>query len=811
MRRAARLLALPILAAALVLPAAPSARADGGLAVSGSPVTDGSGRVRLLVQRHSAIAIAAGRPAAVPSRQIVTVDQSRLPAVLAALGSDPDVESAEYDTRVQADWAPDDPSLGSQWGLARVGAPTLWDVTRGDPSIVVAVVDTGVAPGLAELAGKTVDGYDFVNGDADPSDDNGHGTAVASIIAAVTDNGTGIAGGCPDCRVMPVKAMDASGSGWASDVARGIDYAVDHGASVVNLSLGGQVHSSAFDISVARAAAHGVFVAAAAGNAGLSTPEYPAHSPGAFAVAGTTSSDALYSWSNRGDWVDAAAPGSNPAISRSGAVVSFAGTSSATPVVSAVVALLRAAAPSASPDAIASALRATASPVAGIPNGRIDGVAALRRLAPPVLAAFTSPAAPTAVHEGPLAVAWSEHPVSGISSRSLQRLSAAPATTGGCAGVSWSPDGAADGSPSSPSSVTGLRADTCYRWELSIADSSGFSSQKLSAPTIIDATPPPVPAVSLASATVASLSASGALLFGSDAAGTAVLRLSGADPSSGLAGASASGLPDGWSVSSAAVSDDRASVLLTLTWAAGASGGQMSVSTTDAAGNESAPVAVPLSADAAPPSVSVSSPAPGGTSLSRSSSFPLAYTASDDSGAVSVSARLLRSRPGARGDCPSASWETLWEIPIGPSPAQIGGLASGWCYRALVGATDAAGHRETALSGSILVDAVAPAVSATSPRAGSHTTRSASAVMGWRASDSGGSGLSVVTVTVQRAPVTARGALGGAWRTVSSRHAGASGSVRVALARGWAYRIVVTGTDRAGNRTSAVSGRIRRV
>ena len=151
-------------------------------------------------------------------------------------------------------------------------------------------------------------GYDFVNEDADPSDDNGHGTGIAGIVAARAGNGLGGAGFCPRCSVMPVKVVSAAG--WASDVdvAPGITWAVDHGANVINMSFGG-TYSSTIASAIDYATARGVLVVAAAGNNGNSSSFYPAADAGVLSVAGTQSDDSLYPWSNYGPWVSVAAPG----------------------------------------------------------------------------------------------------------------------------------------------------------------------------------------------------------------------------------------------------------------------------------------------------------------------------------------------------------------------------------------------------------------------------------------------------------------------------------------------------------------------
>jgi len=298
---------------------------------------------------------------------------------------------------------PSDPYWGAQWGAALVDAPTAWAVTKGSAGVVVAVLDTGVDFSQPDLQGALVPGYDFVNHDADPSDDHGHGTGTAGIVAARADNGLGGSGLCPQCSVMPVKVASASGMATELDVASGITWAADHGARVINLSLGGTFGATVAD-AVRYATANGTLVVAAAGNNGNSNPFYPAASPGALSVAATQPDDVLYPWSNFGPWVAVAAPGCNLTTARGGQYGEACGTSAATPVVAGIAALAISYAPGASVEAIRSAVTSTAHPVAGVTYGRVDVAAALAALgatfqpapvAPPP-APLTAPAPPPA-------------------------------------------------------------------------------------------------------------------------------------------------------------------------------------------------------------------------------------------------------------------------------------------------------------------------------------------------------------------------------------------------------------------------------
>src|SRR5918999_789845 len=171
---------------------------------------------------------------------VLEVPPGQTDEAMQSLRSEPSVDSVEQDVFVQGlETVPNDPLWPLQWGLRLVGAPRAWDATRGSSAIVIAVLDTGIDRTHPDLAGATVPGRDILDDDSDPADDEGHGTAVAGVIAARTDNGEGHAGMCWACSLMPVKVLDSTGSGSTSTVAAGVVWAVDHGAHLINLSLGG--------------------------------------------------------------------------------------------------------------------------------------------------------------------------------------------------------------------------------------------------------------------------------------------------------------------------------------------------------------------------------------------------------------------------------------------------------------------------------------------------------------------------------------------------------------------------------------------
>jgi thermitase len=322
-----------------------------------------------------------------PLAGAVTVDvpADQVTEATDVLRADPAVAYVERDGIARAAAVtPNDPSFAAQWGIARTGVATAWETTRGSGSVVVAVVDTGVKV-LPDLAGRVLPGRDFVNKDRNAADDQGHGTMTAGVIAARGGNGTGIAGICWTCQILPVKVLGADGSGSYSDIAGGIRWSADQGADIINLSLGGDSDSRLLRDAVAYATGKGALVIAAAGNAGSSKPHFPAAIPAVLAVGASTTTDSRYKWSNYGSgWVDIAAPGCNPAQARNGIVGQFCGTSSATPFVAGVAALLASTTPTPTAATMRTALTTSADKIAGswVPrsSGRVNAAAALASL-----------------------------------------------------------------------------------------------------------------------------------------------------------------------------------------------------------------------------------------------------------------------------------------------------------------------------------------------------------------------------------------------------------------------------------------------
>lgn len=300
----------------------------------------------------------------------------------AAWAADPRVAGVEEDGIVQVDWTPSDPLWGYQWEQRQIRMPRSWNLTRGSARTVIAVVDTGVQPNHPDLEGQLVQGRDVLNRDRRPADDNGHGTAVAGVIAASASNGMGVTGGCPDCRVMPIKALAADGTGYWSVAARGIIWAADHGADIINLSFGGPTGGSTLYDAIAYAKSKGAVVIASAGNNNSTSLFYPGAYDNVISVAASTSLDLRYSWSNWStSWVTLAAPGCTHSTALWSAYHSFCGTSAAAPVLSSVAALVRARRPGWSTSRLESVLIESTipTPYPFTRHGRIDAFGAVYR------------------------------------------------------------------------------------------------------------------------------------------------------------------------------------------------------------------------------------------------------------------------------------------------------------------------------------------------------------------------------------------------------------------------------------------------
>jgi serine protease len=277
------------------------------------------------------------------------------------------VETVEPNYYYSALFVPNDPYYKHQWHLDLIGMQKAWDFPHG-ASVTVAVIDTGVA--FEEYEGKFrvedlgqsqfVAPYNVVAGNEHAGDDHGHGTHVAGTIAQLTNNSVGVAGVGQRIKIMPVKVLNAYGYGTLSDVAAGIRYAADHGAQVINMSLGGPFPSFVLHKAVKYAREKGVVVVCAAGNSGRRGISYPAAYPECISVSAVRFDKSLSWYSSYGKGLTIAAPGGDMNVDQNGDGLKdgvlqntlnpqdrtkqgyflFQGTSMATPHVAAAAALL---------------------------------------------------------------------------------------------------------------------------------------------------------------------------------------------------------------------------------------------------------------------------------------------------------------------------------------------------------------------------------------------------------------------------------------------------------------------------------------
>jgi serine protease len=341
--------------------------------------TDGD--ISRLASRYGTAFIGEGREFNPGRILTVATTPALAPALLAKLRSDPMVEAAEPQrlfrlppgelftspvtatgrerTTDESGWTPNDPRYREQWNFQRIKTEQAWKTTRGKGA-VVAVIDTGVAfenRGDAKICRdfkntQFVAPYDFVHRSKHPHDDNGHGTHVAGTIAESTNNDEGVAGIAFEAKIMPIKVLSGTGSGRLGDVAAGIRYAADHGANVINLSLGAPFPDLITRNAIKYARRKGVTIVCAAGNSAREGVGYPAAYPECIAVSALGPTGELAFYSSWGSQVAISAPGGDKKLGEDAGILQntlldgqddyfgFQGTSMATPHVAAVAALV---------------------------------------------------------------------------------------------------------------------------------------------------------------------------------------------------------------------------------------------------------------------------------------------------------------------------------------------------------------------------------------------------------------------------------------------------------------------------------------
>ncbi|WP_408011685.1 S8 family peptidase [Pseudalkalibacillus sp. A8] len=282
------------------------------------------------------------------STYIFKSDSLSTPQLIGYFNSRNDVEYAEPNyLYLQNEIVTDDEFYQQyQWNLPAIRTEEGWEITRGNEDVIIAIIDTGIDMKHPDLSGRLVEGHNILNDSPNPDDDNGHGTHVAGIIASETNNGLGVAGMTWYNKIMPIKAMNADGYGTSFDVAQGVRWATDHGADVINLSLGNYKESKALAEAIDYAYGKDVILVAASGNDNTNQISYPAAFENVLSVAAVNANLRRADFSNYGDYIDVAAPGVDIASTYiDNQYASLSGTSMATPHVAALAGLIRSSQP----------------------------------------------------------------------------------------------------------------------------------------------------------------------------------------------------------------------------------------------------------------------------------------------------------------------------------------------------------------------------------------------------------------------------------------------------------------------------------
>lgn len=317
---------------------------------------------------------------------VVKIQEGSVEEKIKQYQANPQVLYAEPNFRTQAFAITNDTSLTQQWGLFKINAandtqPSAWDTTTGDPTIKIAILDTGIETSHPELSEKIITSANFTDSPT-TSDQAGHGTHVAGIAAAASNNGNGIAGAGYNTSLLNGKVLGDNGSGYYSWLASGIIWAADQGAQVINMSLGGSSASTTLEDAINYAWNKGSVIVAAAGNSGNSQLNYPGYYQNVIAVAATDTNDAKASFSTYGNWVDVAAPGvSIYSTYKDNSYSSLSGTSMATPFAAGTSALIWAKGTCATNTCVREQLEKTADPINGTGTywtwGRINAYSAV--------------------------------------------------------------------------------------------------------------------------------------------------------------------------------------------------------------------------------------------------------------------------------------------------------------------------------------------------------------------------------------------------------------------------------------------------
>jgi hypothetical protein len=509
-----RLSPVAVLAATLLLVASASAAGGSRLLVKFRPdVTAGEAGKVLSAQGAHQLGTIPGIDV-----RVVSVPGAHARSARSALDRNGKVRFAESDATAEPqETVPNDPYFpqgtysiqSGAWGWYQTHTTRAWDVTEGDAGVTVAILDTGLKPQSLDFDGQLVGGYNVLNGTTDTASGAGdHGTYVAGAAGLAINTGSGNAGYCPRCKIMPVQVGTDSGASY-SDLATGIVWAADHGARVENLSWAGTTASSTLASAVSYARSKGVIVFAAAGNSNCDCPTYPAATPGVLGVGGVSGSGAKAGDSNFGSWVAVAAPEGNmtawPTVNGAPGYGAVGGTSLASPAAAGIAGLLFSANPALSGLQVEQVLQGSATPASfPVAHGEVDAMAALQSLG------FSDPQAASA----PVNTIAPEVLVETNGNQNTAPLGSAPqagqvlvrgqgAWTGSSplslSAVKWyrcNADGSGCAQVGSSWKYTVQSADGGYALKLTVAftDPNGTSSASAPLTAPVGGAPPPAPA-----------------------------------------------------------------------------------------------------------------------------------------------------------------------------------------------------------------------------------------------------------------------------------------------------------------------------
>ena len=270
---------------------------------------------------------------------VISVPAQKLDALRRALTREPQFKSVSKNFARRLQMTPNDYWYPGEWHLPIIDAPQAWDITIGNPNVVIAIVDSGVSP-VADLASKLLPGINLIDSTG-TSDGLNHGTGVAGVAAALSNNSIGVASVAWLNDILPVKIFNSTGTTTCSAVDNGITWAADNGARIINMSFSGTSECSGEASAVSYAWNKGAVLVAAAGNSSSSTPNYPAAYTNVLGVSATSSSDQFLTSSDFGNWISVSAPGCGIYTTlNNGGYGGSCGTSVAAPVVSGVAGLV---------------------------------------------------------------------------------------------------------------------------------------------------------------------------------------------------------------------------------------------------------------------------------------------------------------------------------------------------------------------------------------------------------------------------------------------------------------------------------------